>query len=66
MAIYNFSHCLNVDPTRTDRPDLQRLIKDLNPILQDILTILQSRPDATADGELSAPNFSKIMFSKVG
>ena len=57
--------CLNADSTRTDRPDLQPLIAQLNPILQQIVAILQINPDGAGDGLLPA-KFSKIHISQLG
>jgi len=50
------SVCLNLNSTRSD---LQPYLADLNPILQNLLSILLSSPDTTAEGSLP-PNFSKI------
>jgi hypothetical protein len=65
LAPGNWSRGLNADETRADRPDLQPLIAQLNPILQQIMAILQNNPDATADGPLPA-KFSKIHVSLIG
>ena len=58
---YNIDLPLNLDSTRND---LQDLLAQLNPILQQIVSLLESNPDTTAEGML-ASNFSKIMFSKI-
>ena len=58
----NWTMSLNLDSTR---PELQPLIAQLNPILQQIVAILQKEPDTTADGQLSA-KFSKIHVSLIG
>ena len=57
----NISLCVNLDSTR---PDLQDLLAQVNPLLQQIVSIVQSCPDTSSEGVLAA-NFSKIMFSKI-
>ncbi|HVP56126.1 MAG TPA: hypothetical protein VMU45_14145 [Candidatus Eisenbacteria bacterium] len=57
----NISLCVNLDSTR---PDVQDLLAQLNPILQQIVDIVQNCPDPSSEGVL-APNFSKILFSKI-
>lgn len=61
----NWTMSLNTDPTRTDRPDLADLNRQLNPILQKIVSALQATPDPTGDGLLPA-TFSKIHISLMG
>jgi len=57
----NISLCVNLDSTR---PDLHDLLAQVNPLLQQIVSIVQSYPDTSSEGVLAA-NFSKIMFSKI-
>jgi hypothetical protein len=64
--VVNWSLCLNADPARADRDDLRLHLARLNPILQDILAILETRPDTAGGHGPLPPNFSKIMFTKVG
>jgi hypothetical protein len=59
---FHYSLCLNLN---TNRPDLQPFLNQLNPILANILSILENYPDTTGEGSLST-NFSKILFSKIG
>jgi len=58
---YHYSVCLNLDCTRSD---LQPYLNQLNPILANIMSIIQTNPDDSGEGALS-PNFSKILFSKI-
>jgi len=44
---------------------LQPYLNQLNPILANILSILENYPDTTGEGSLST-NFSKILLSKIG